>query len=317
MALPKITSVVLQSLDRPDIGRVIFSLYASGAYILDPDALDGWAGISGINTAVDPYQIRNGSNVSTPNQIAGKVVGMITTVTGANETQAILAISKMNGILQTRMKLTVVDNGIEYFLNDCALVSGSYDLKRISPKQYVLGFSIAASSAYRIKSEIFQKVISGGGDVISGGIIYPLAEPYDDEVSYPDYDEAYVTVTSIQQGQIIIDGNGEIYPKFTIAGTFYEVIITHTDFNGLEKVIHLFAQGAVDVPAYHIWTIDTEALEVGFQTPNISGAPLFDDNPIIQEADWFILNVGKNIIEADFGTGGSGVVTAEWQERYL
>lgn len=310
----RITSVILESLDRPDIGGVNFALYSDGAYILE--RMDGWSGISSINTIEEAYQIRSGSYVSNPNYVGGKIVSFLVHITGNTETETLRTINRLNGILQTQMNLRVTDDGTDYVLVG-SMTQGSYNLTRISPLAYSLEFAIASGSAYKVKAEILEKVISGGGDVISGGIIYPTFEPYDDVVSYPDYDNAYTTITSVQQGKIVIDGNGEIYPKFFIKGVFHDVEITHTDFSGNKKTIKAFAIGGVDDDNYHEWWIDTETLTSGFTTPNTSGSPNFTDAPILEIAEWFKLNVGENIIEAKFNETGSGEVTAQWQERYL
>lgn len=312
--MEKITSVILESIDRPDIGSVNFALYTAGAYILE--RMDGWSGISSINTVNEPYQIRHGSNVSNPNYIGGKIVMFTVHVTGDTETQTLRTINRLNGILQTQMRMRVIDDGVEYSLIG-NMVSGSYAIDRISPTTYTIQFGLAAESAYKVRTEVFSKVISGGGEVISGGIIYPTFTPRDDEVSYPDFDNAYNTITSIQTGKIVIDGNGDIFPKFYIQGTFYSVTIKHTDFAGNVKTISAFAIGGVDQDHYHEWWIDTADLSSGYTTPNNSGSPNFTDAPVLDEAEWFKLNVGENTIEVTFNETGDGTVTAEWQERYL
>lgn len=310
----RISSVILQSVDRPDIGSVGFALYADGPYILE--RMDGWSGISSINTVADPFQIRNGSNVSNPNYIGGKIVTFKVHIQSKTETATLQLINRLNGILQTQVKLKVVDDGVEFSLIG-NMSQGSYSLDRIAPNLYELQYSIVAESAYKVRSEVFSKIISGGGDVISGGIIYPTFTPMDDLVAYPDYDNAYNTITSIQQGKIVIDGNGDIFPKLYIKGTFYSVEISHTDWNGNKKTIEAFAIGAVDQDNYHEWWIDTATLDYGFTTPNTSGSPNFTDVPVLQTAEWFKLSVGENIIEAKFNDTGFGEVIAEWQERYL
>lgn len=311
----KITSVILKSLDRSDFGQISFALYEAGPYILE--RMDGWTGISSINTAVDPYQLRNGSNVSNPNQIGGKTVSFLVHIKGETESQTIETIRAINGILATQMRLTVTDNGIEYLL-DGNLAESSYKLDRISPTLYDLEFMLAAESAYVIRNETFSQVISAGGGIIAGGIIYPTFQPQDDVVSYPDYDTAYNTITEYQQQKIVIDGNGDIYPKFYISGTFYRVTITLTDANGDDHIFSMFGIGAVDTNAYHEWWVDMETLETGWTTPNTYGVPNFNDSPVVEEADWFKLYVGQNIIKATFDMeDATGEVTAEWQERYL
>lgn len=310
----RITSVILQSVDRPDIGSVNFALYTQAAYILE--RMDGWSGISSINTVADPYQIRNGSNVSRPNYIGGKIVSFLVHIHAQTETATLKVINRLNGILQTQMKLKVIDDGVEYSLIG-SMVASSYNLDRKAPTLYTLEFAIVSESAYKVRSEVFSKVISGGGEVISGGIIYPTFSPRDDLVAYPDFDNAYNTITSIQQGKIVIDGNGDIYPRLYITGTFYSVKISHTDWSGNEKIIEAFAVGGVDVDSYHEWWIDTATLQAGFTTPNLSGSPNWNDSPILEQADWFKLSVGENTIEATFNSTGSGEVIAEWQERYL
>lgn len=312
--MEKITSVILESIDRPDIGSVNFALYSAGAYILE--RMDGWSGISSINTVNEPYQIRHGSNVSNPNYIGGKIVTFAVHVNAETESATLRTINRLNGILQTQMRMKVIDDGVEYSLTG-SMISGSYNIERISPTVYTIEFGLAAESAYKMRTEIFTKVISGGGEVISGGIIYPTFTPRDDEVSYPDFDNAYNTITSIQTGKIVIDGNGDIFPTFYIQGTFYSVTIKHTDFSGNVKTITAFAIGAVDTDSYHEWWINTADLTSGFTTPNYSGSPHFTDAPVLEEAEWFKLNVGENIIEVSFNESGDGTVTAEWQERYL
>lgn len=312
----KITSVVLSSIDRTDLGSISFALYTAGPYILE--RMDGWAGISSINTAVTPYQIRNGSNVSNPNQLGGKLVSFLVHIKGDTETQTIQTINRINGVLQTQMKLSVIDNGVEYLLEKCNLADSSYKLTRNTPTQYDLEFVLAADSAYRVRSETFEKVISAGGGIVSGGIIYPTFSPQDDVVSYPDYDTPYNTVTEVQQQKIVIDGNGDIYPYFEIVGNFYSVTITLTDSDGTDHAITLFALGAVDTDHYHEWQIDTESLTTSWTTPNTYGAPSWNDSPVIDEADWFKLGVGQNIISASFTTeDATGTVTSKWRERYL
>lgn len=312
----RITSVVLESIDRHDFGAINFALYDAGPYIME--RMDGWTGISSIDTAVTPYQLRNGSNVSNPNEVGGKLVSFLIHITGDTETETIRTIRTLNGILATQMRLTVVDNGIEYQLETASLTDSSYKLDRITPTLYDLEFTLAGDSAYVVRTEQFSKVISGGGGIISGGIIYPTFSPQDDVVSYPDYVNAYNTITEIQQQKIVIDGNGDIYPYFEIEGTFYSVTITMTDSFGTDHAITLKAIGAVDTNAYHIWQLDTESLQASYTTPNTYGIPNFDDSPIIYSADWFKLNAGQNIIKASFTvTGATGTVTAKWRERYL
>lgn len=311
----RITSVKLESIDRPDIGSISFALYSDGPYILE--RMDGWAGISSINTAVEPYQIRNGSSVSDPNQVGGKLLACLVHIHADNETETIQTINKINGILQHSMKITVVDGGVESYIPKLELASGSYNLSRKSPTLYALEFVLAADSAYRIRSEVMQKLISAAGGIISGGIIYPLFTPYDDAVSYPDYVTPYNTITEIQQQKIIISGNGDIYPYFYITGTFYSATITLTDSSGVDHSIVLKAVGAVDANNYHEWEVDTETLSTKWTTPNTYGVPNFTDPPIVDAADWFKLNVGQNIIKVTFNTGGVGSVIAKWQERDL
>lgn len=310
----RITSVILESVDRPDIGSVNFALYSDGAFILE--RMDGWSGISSINTVEEAYQIRHGSNVSNPNYIGGKIVSFLVHITGSTETETLRTINRINGILQTQMRIRVTDNGTEYLLTG-SMTQSSYNLNRISPTYYTLEFGIASESAYKVKAELFEKIISSGGEVISGGIIYPTFSPRDDEVSYPDYDNAYTTITSIQKGKIVIDGNGDIFPRFLITGTFYSVEITHTDFAGNQKTIKAFAIGGVDQDNYHEWWIDTGELTSGYTTPNMSGSPNFTDAPVFEVAEWFKLNVGENTIEVKFNETGNGEVVAQWQERYL
>lgn len=310
----RITSVILESVDRPNIGSVNFALYTAGAYVLE--RMDGWSGISSINTVDEAFQIRNGSNVSNPNYIGGKIVSLLVHITGDTETDTLRTINRINGILQTQMRLRVTDNGVEYLLTG-NMTQGSYNLNRISPLYYTLEFGMASASAYKVKAQIFEKIISGGGEVISGGIIYPTFDPRDDEVSYPDYDNAYTTITSIQQGKIVIEGNGDIYPIFHIVGTFYSVEIKHTDFSGNVKTLAAHAIGGVDQDHYHEWWIDTGELSSGYTTPNTTGAPNFTDAPVLESAEWFKLNAGENTIDVKFNDTGDGTVTAEWQERYL
>lgn len=312
----RITSVILSSIDRPDIGSISFALYSEGPYMLE--RMDGWAGISSINTQVEPYQIRNGSDVSDPNEIGGKLVSFLIHIRAENETATIKTINKINGILQRRMKLTVIDGGVESQLPLANLASGSYNLTRITPKHYTLEFVLAAKSAYRVRTEVNQKVISAAGGIISGGIIYPLFTPQDDVVSYPDYTTAYNTITDIQQQKIVITGNGNIYPYLYIKGTFYSVTITLTDSAGTDHPITLTAVGAVNQNSYHEWELDLESLGTAWTTPNTYGAPNWNDSPIVTAADWWQLQVGENIIKATFTTtGATGEVTAKWQERDL
>lgn len=311
----RISSVVLRSIDRPDIGSVSFALYNDAPFILE--RMDGWAGISSINTAVEPYQLRNGSNVSNPNQIGGKLVSFLVHITGPNESETIKTINLLNGILQASMELLVVDNLVQYTLPRMNLVAGSYNLNRKSPTLYDLEFVAASESAYRIRSEVSQKLISAAGGILSGGIIYPLFASYDDEVSYPNYTTPYVTITEIQQQKIIITGNGDIYPYFYIKGTFYSATITLTDGQGVDHSITLSATGSVGANSYHEWELDMESLEVSWTTPNNSGSPNFTDAPIVTAADWFKLAVGQNIMKIAFNTGGTGSIIASWQEREL
>ena len=311
----RISSVTLKSLDRPDLGSITFALYSEGPFILQN--MDGYSGISSINTVVEPYQLRNGSSVSDPNTIGGKILSMIVHVKGDTETEAIRTINRLNGILQFKSQLSVIDDGVEFIVDKLSLVSGSYNQTRISPRLYTIEFGLASGSAYRVRADIFEKVISGGGDVILGGIIYPTFTPYDDVVSYPDYDTAYDTVTSLFEQKIVIDGNGDIYPYFLISGTFFSVTITHTDKAGNVKTIELESNGTPGVNTYHEWWVSTETLEIGYTTPNIYGVEDFDDTPVIIESDWFILNVGENAIKVKFNSSGVGVVTTRWQEKYL
>lgn len=310
----RISSVILSSVTRPDLGSVNFALYTDGPFILE--RMDGYNAITDINTVVEPYQLRHGSMVSDDNKIAGKILSFLVHIVGDTESETIRTISRINGILRGGMNLAVVDDGIQFDFNDMKMVASSYKLERESPTYYTLEFAIAGESAYRIRADVFEQVISGGGEVLSGGIIYPLATPYDDSVSYPDYTNGYVTVTQIYDQKIVIDGNGDIYPYFIITGTFYSVKITHINAAGEAKVIELSAIGAVDMNFYHEWWIDSESLEVGYTTPNTYGTPNFTDSPIVNEADWFILNVGENIIKVEFNEGGTGIVKARWQERY-
>lgn len=307
----RITSVILESVNRPDYGRIAFSLYDSGTFILE--AMDGWSGISSINTDVEPYQLRNGSDVSSPNRIGGKIVNFLVHITGKNETQTIKNINALNALLQNQVTLKVVDDGIEFMLDRCSMTQGSYKLTRKSPTYYVMEFGLAASSAYRTRTEQFERVISAGGQIISGGIIYPLFTPLDDVVSYPDFDNPYVTITSLQEGRIVIEGNGEVFPMFYIVGTFQTVTITFVDALGKKRTIELTS----DASSYHEWWINNETLEVGFTTPNVTGANNFDDTPQIVAADWFQLSVGQNVISAKFDDGGRGTVKVKWQEKYL
>jgi hypothetical protein len=311
----RISSVVLRSIDRPDIGSVSFALYTDGPFIME--RMDGWAGISSINTAVQPYQLRNGSNVSNPNQIGGKLVSFLVHITGPNESETLKTINLLNGILQASMELVVIDNFVEYILPRCNLVAGSYNPTRKSPTLYSLEFVIASESAYRIRSEVSQKLISAAGGILSGGIIYPLFASYDDEVSYPDYTTPYVTITEVQQQKIVVTGNGDIYPYFYIKGTFYSATITLTDSAGADHSITLKALGAVGANNYHEWELDTESLETFWTTPNTYGAPNWNDTPVIDAADWFKLAVGQNIMKIAFNTGGTGSIIASWQEREL
>lgn len=310
----RIESVILSSVTRPDLGGVNFALYTDGPYILE--RMDGYNAITDINTVVDPYQLRHGSMVSDNNKISGKILSFLVHITADTETEAIRTVSRINGILRGAMNLAVVDDGIQFNFNDMHMVQSSYKLDRKSPLYYTLEFAIAGESAYRIRADVFEQVISGGGDVISGGIIYPVGTPYDDSVSYPDYVNAYMSATQIYDQKIVIDGNGDIYPYFIITGTFYWVKITHTAGNGEVKVIYLKAIGAVDTNFYHEWWVDTESLDVGFTTPNTYGVPNWNDTPVVEQSDWFILNVGENIIKVEFNPGGVGVVKARWQERY-
>lgn len=307
----KITAVTLESIDRPDFGKITFSLYSAGAYILQ--AMDGWSAISSIDTVATPYQLRNGSDVSNPNHIGGKLIGFIVHVIGENETQTIRNINAINSLLQTQMRLRVTDDGVEYMLDAISMMSGSYNQTRHSPTYYTLEFGVAAGSAYRVRTEIFERIISAGGAIISGGIIYPTFTPLDDVVSYPDYDTPYNTITSVQEGRIVIDGNGELYPKFYIVGKFQWIEITYTDSLGRKKIIRLSS----DAVLYHEWWIDNESLEVGYTTPNITGETNFDDMPEIEQADWFSLKNGQNTIAAKFDPDGEGTVLVKWQERYL
>jgi len=311
----RISSVILKSLDRPDIGSISFALYTEGPYILEN--MDGYSAINSINTVVEPYQLRNGSSVSDPNSIGGKILNMLVHVTGANESETIRTINRLNAILQFKSRITVIDAGIEYIIDSLSLVSGSYNQTRVSPTHYKIEFGLASGSAYRVRSDVFEKIISGGGDVILGGIIYPTFTPYDDSVSYPDYVNAYNTVTSLFEQKIVIDGNGDIYPYFLITGTFYSVTITHTDKAGNVKTIELEARGTEGVNTYHEWWIDTEQLEMGATTPNIYGVPNWNDTPLIINSDWFILNIGENAIKVQFNSSGVGIVTTKWQEKYL
>ena len=314
--MEKITSVVLSSIDRPDFGSISFALYDKGPYILED--LAGWAAIGSINTDVTPYQLRNGSNVSNPNQIGGKLVSFLVHIKGDTETQTLKQIRAINGILATQMKLTVIEDGVEYLLDKISLTAGSYDLKRITPTLYDLEFMVAAESAYIVRSEVFEQTISAGGDIISGGIIYPTFQPQDDVVSYPDYDNAYTTITEVQQQKIVIQGNGDIYPKFYITGNFYRVTITLTDSLGNDHIFSMFGIGAVDTNRYHEWWVDMETLETGWTTPNTYGTPNWNDSPVVENSDWFKLNVGQNIINASFDVEGAvGEVVAKWQERIL
>jgi hypothetical protein len=312
----RISSVILTSLDRPDIGSISFALYTSGPYILE--RMDGWNAISDINTNVDPFQFRNGSNVSDPNQIGGKIVMFTVHINGDNESETIKTVRKINGILQGSMRLNVIDNGIESYLDQVNMIQGSYKLTREAPELYTLEFGVAAASAYTIRTQVFEQVLSAAGSVISGGIIYPTFTPYDDSVSYPDYVNAYDTVTQIYQQKIVIDGYGDIFPYFKIVGNFYRATITYTSSTGEKKTIKMKSLGAVDTNSYHEWWVNTETLEYGFTTPNTYGLPVFDDTPVIEQADWFILNVGENIISVTFDvTGATGTVTAKWQEKDL
>lgn len=307
----RITSVQLESVNRPDFGRVTFSLYNSGTFILE--AMDGWSGISSINTDVEPYQLRNGSDVSSPNRIGGKIVNFLVHITGKNESQTIRNINALNALLQNQSRLKVVDDGTEFMLDRTSMTQGSYKLTRKSPTLYMLEFGLAASSAYRTRTEEFERVISAGGQIISGGIIYPLFTPLDDVVSYPDFNNPYVTITSLQEGRIVIEGNGEVFPMFYIVGTFQTVTITFIDAVGATRTIELTS----DSVSYHEWWINNETLEVGFTTPNVTGASNFDDTPQIVAADWFQLSVGQNIISAKFDDEGQGSVKVKWQEKYL
>lgn len=312
----KITSVILSSIDRPDFGQISFALYTSGPYILEN--MDGWAGISSIDTKATPYQLRNGSSVSNPNEIGGKIVSCLVHIKGNTESETIRTIRALNGILATQMQLSVTDDGVEYLLEKVNLADSSYKLTRVTPTLYDLEFVLAAESAYVVRAEEFEKVISGGGGIISGGIVYPTFDPQDDVVSYPNYTTAYNTITETQQQKIVIDGNGAIYPYFEIVGTFYSVTITLTDSSGTDHAITMFATGAVDTNAYHEWWVDTESLETGYTTPNTYGLPNFNDSPVISAADWFKLQAGENVIKATFTvTGSTGSVTAKWRERYL
>lgn len=310
----RIQSVILKSLDRPDIGSITFALYQDGPYILED--MDGYSAISDINTTVDPFQFRNGSNVSDSNNVAGKLVSLTVHIHGESESDTLKTISKINGILQGGMRLLVVDDGVEYMLDKAQMVKGSYKLDRIAPVLYTLQFTIATESAYRIRTEVFQKVLSSGGEVLSGGIIYPTFSPQDDMVSVPDYTNAYNIVTQIYQQKIIINGNGDIFPYLEIKGTFYRATITYTSSTGEVKTMKLAGIGAVDTNYYHEWWINMETLEYGFTTPNIYGVPVWDDTPIIEQADWFMLSVGQNIIDVKFDViGATGTVTAKWQEK--
>ncbi len=309
----RISSVVLSSIDRPDIGSINFALYTAGPYILE--RMDGWSGISSINTVSTPYQLRNGSYVSNPNQIGGKLVSFLVHVKGSTETETLKTIDRINGILATQMRLSVIDNGVEYLIERANLSDSSYKLDRISPTLYDLEFTLAADSAYKVRAEYFEKVISSGGGILSGGIIYPTFSPQDDLVSYPDYDTAYTTITEIQQQKIVITGNGDIYPEFEISGDFYRVTITMTDSLGTDHSIVLHAIGAFDENSQHIWQVDTESLSTSWTTPNTFGLPNFNDSPIVESADWFKLNVGQNVIKATFNADGTGTVTAKWRER--
>lgn len=313
--MQRIESVILKSIDRPDIGSISFALYSEGPYILE--RMDGWSGISSINTVVEPYQLRNGSNVSNPNQIGGKLVSCLVHIKGSTETETLQTINTINGILQGSMELYVVDNGVESMLPQVNLAAGSYNLTRQSPTLYDLEFLLASESSYRIRTAVMEKLISSAGEIVAGGIIYPLFEPYDDVVSYPDFDTAYTTITETQQQKIVITGNGDIYPYFYISGTFYSATITLTDNDGLDHSVVLHAVGAVDENNYHEWELDMEELSTNWTTPNTYGVPNFSDPAIIDSADWFKLAVGQNIIKVTFNTGGTGSVIAKWQERDL
>lgn len=313
--MQRIESVILKSIDRPDIGSISFALYSEGPYILE--RMDGWSGISSINTVVEPYQLRNGSNVSNPNQIGGKLVSCLVHIKGSTETETLQTINTINGILQGSMELYVVDNGVESMLPQVNLAAGSYNLTRKSPTLYDLEFLLASESSYRIRTAVMEKLISSAGEIVAGGIIYPLFEPYDDVVSYPDFDTAYTTITETQQQKIVITGNGDIYPYFYISGTFYSATITLTDNDGLDHSVVLHATGGVDDNNYHEWELDMEELSTSWTTPNTYGLPNFSDPAIIDSADWFKLAVGQNIIKVTFNTGGTGSVIAKWQERDL